>query len=401
MGRKMDYMGKYEIFDEMIEGVQVIDENWRYVYANQAVAKHAKLDQSDLVGSTMMEKFPGIEKSPLFKLLQECMKQRKADEWLNEFEFPDGTKGYFELRIRPVEDGLLILSFDISSQKRAEEIIRKSNLDLEKLVEIRTKEILDQKILIEEQTAFLKELNQTKDKFFNIIAHDLRSPLHSLQGLASLIIDGFETLSKDEIKKLSEGLRSTVENTISLTDNLIEWARIQIREFDTKKEKVDLVSLLNDVGQLYQDQARKKDISFSYSIDQTESVLGDKNQITFIIRNLVNNAIKYTKPKGIVEILTVSYGKNKIAIKVKDNGIGMSGEIKKRLLSNDFIESQDGTEGEKGTAMGLKLCMEFAKLNGGRIKIDSKPNEGSTISLILSEFESSPLENIESHQLAS
>ncbi|MEP2023026.1 MAG: ATP-binding protein [Reichenbachiella sp.] len=380
-------MRKYKIFDGMIEGVQVIDQNWYYIYANDAVAKHAKLSKSDLVGFTMMEKFPGIEKTPLFKLLEKCMQNQQADTWINEFDFPDQSKGYFELRIRPVEDGLLILSFDITAQKKADEIIRKSNEELEQLVEVRTKEILDQKILIEAQTEYLKDLNNAKDKFFNIIAHDLRSPLHSLKGLSSIMIDGIDHLSNEDIKKLSLGLQTTVDNAINLTDNLIEWARIQIQEFETRKEEVVLDDVLNSVWHLYRYQAEKKNIKLCNIKKSKVNAFGDKNQITFIVRNLLNNAIKFTPEGGMVEMEVSKTSNNRVNILVKDNGVGMSKEEIADLLTQMEKSSTTGTAGEKGTGMGLKLCFEFAKLNGGKIEVESIPNQATEFSLVLKEFQ--------------
>lgn len=393
-------MEKYKIFDGMIEGVQVIDQDWRYIYANEAVARHAKLSQSDLLGHTMMEKFPGVEKTPMFKLLKQCMQKRQAQEWVNEFGFPDGTKGYFELKIRPVDDGLLVLSFDITAQKRAHEIVRKSNEELEELVELRTKEILDQKILIEAQTEYLQDLNKAKDKFFNIIAHDLRSPLHSLKGLASIMVEGIGNLSAEDIKKLSQSLKSTVDNALNLTDNLIEWARIQIQEFETRKEEVDLEEILNDVRHLYQSQAEKKGIQLESSFDDCISVLGDKNQINFIIRNLVNNAIKFTKTGGRVRVIGSQDGEKHIGIRVEDDGIGMEKQILRKIRSEHFVESREGTSGEKGTAMGLKLCFEFAKLNDVKIQIDSEPNKGSVFSLTLKAFQSQKKKKARKRQVA-
>lgn len=379
-------MGKYQIFDEMIEGVQVIDQDWRYIYANEAVARHAKLSKNDLLGFTMMDKFPGIEKSDLFALLKDCMQKKQSSEWINEFDFPDGSKGYFELRIRPVEDGLLILSFDVTSQKRAEEIVKQSNVQLEELVEMRTKEILDQKILIEAQTEYLKELNEAKDKFFNIIAHDLRSPLHSLKGLSAMMVEGINHLSPEDIKKLSLGLQTSVDNALNLTDNLIEWATIQIQEFDTRKEKVELTAILKSIMKLYRNQAEKKNIDLVFTGEGDFSVLGDRNQINFILRNLLNNAIKFTKENGKV-ILSLSRQKNSdILVKVVDTGVGMSDDILKKIREAEFVESQDGTHGEKGTAMGLKLCFEFARLNEAKISIRSKPEKGTTFSLTMKAF---------------
>ena len=383
----------------MIEGVQVIDQEWRYIYANEAVARHAKLSKKELLGATMMEKFPGIENSDLFKVLQKCMQNHKAKEWINEFDFPDGSKGYFELRIRPVEDGLLILSFDVTDQKKAEQIVKQSNVQLENLVEVRTKELLDQKILIEAQTEYLKDLNEAKDKFFTIIAHDLRSPLHSLKGLSAMMVEGINHLSPDDIKKLSLGLQTSVENALNLTDNLIEWARIQIREFETRREELNLVEILNGVMQLYQSQAEKKKIDLSCFVEGQLVVQGDRNQINFIIRNLLNNAIKFTEENGKVHLEVSRVKNDHVCLKVSDSGVGMEESLLRKIRSTGFVESREGTNGEKGTAMGLKLCYEFAKLNEAKISASSKPGKGTTFSLLLKAFKVVEKKTVKRRQL--
>lgn len=106
--------------DHMMEGFQIIDYDFRYIYVNEAVVKQSKYSREDLMGKTMMEKYPGIEHTELFKTLVKCMKEREAINFENEFDFPDGSKGYFELRIQPVKEGLFILSMDISERKHAE-----------------------------------------------------------------------------------------------------------------------------------------------------------------------------------------------------------------------------------------------------------------------------------------
>ena len=110
----------YFIFDDMLEGVQVIDFEFRYVYVNNTVADHGRVKRKELLGKTMMEKYPGIEKTEMFQFLSKCLKEKKSQRLLNKFEFPDGQFGYFELRMQPVPEGVLILSMDVSNEKKLE-----------------------------------------------------------------------------------------------------------------------------------------------------------------------------------------------------------------------------------------------------------------------------------------
>jgi PAS domain S-box-containing protein len=120
-GELHNQKGKETTLDNLIEGVQLIGFDWRYLYVNDAVVKHSKYKKEELLGYTMMEKYPGIEKTSLFDLLTICMKERCAEFFENEFTYPDNSKGWFELRIQPVPEGLFVLSIDITERKKAEE----------------------------------------------------------------------------------------------------------------------------------------------------------------------------------------------------------------------------------------------------------------------------------------
>lgn len=130
---------KYKIFDKMIEGVQIISPEWKYLYVNETVTKHGKFSEEELLGHTMMEKYPGIEKTEMFIFLEKCMSDGAPHQMVNEFDFPDGSKGYFELRMQRIEEGVLISSFDITEVKRAEQLIKDTNRELEQKVDERTK----------------------------------------------------------------------------------------------------------------------------------------------------------------------------------------------------------------------------------------------------------------------
>src|SRR5436190_14877591 len=185
---------KHSIFDEMIEGVQIISSDWKYVYVNDTVSTHAKLSKDELVGYTMMEKYPGIENTKLFETIGRCMENGVAEQMVNEFNFPDGSLGYFELRLQRMHEGVLIFSHDVTKQKIAEQLIKRTNSELEEIIQLRTKELLKQKEIIEIQVKRLEVLNNTKDKFFSIVAHDLRTPIYSMKSFSGMLIDHIEAL---------------------------------------------------------------------------------------------------------------------------------------------------------------------------------------------------------------
>lgn len=238
------------------------------------------------------------------------------------------------------------------------------------------------RVIIESQRQRLEDLNNTKNKFFSIVAHDLKSPLNSLSSFSSLLADHAETISKAEISMMSRELKKSVENTIKLADNLITWATVQMNEFETNLEEVSVLSVFGESLMIYREVAEAKSINVHYSSKGDLFVWADKNQLTFIIRNLVNNAIKFTRPGGTVDLFAEPWGNDQVRIQVKDTGIGMSDEMKARIISSNSKTSIQGTAGEKGTGLGLMLCYEFVKLNHASIELESKDGAGTTFTLL-------------------
>lgn len=232
--------------------------------------------------------------------------------------------------------------------------------------------------VIAEQSHKLEELNATKDKFFSIVAHDLKSPLISLKSFSTLLIDHFDTLNKDEILTMSKQLSDSVDSTIKMADNLITWALVQMGDSLFNEETIKLKDITSNIFDVYQKVALEKGINVSFSVDDSLTIIGDKNQIEFVIRNLVNNAIKFTHKNGFVSLTAKSLPDGLVKISVSDSGVGISDEIKRKLFSINKIQSPNGTDGEKGTGLGLMLSYEFIKQNGGQIDIESSLGKGST-----------------------
>lgn len=230
---------------------------------------------------------------------------------------------------------------------------------------------------VEEQNIQLQSLNATKDKFFSILGHDLKSPLNSLSSFSNLLINYFDSLSKEEIQTLAKDLDKSLKNLYSLLDNLLEWARSQTGNISFKPESFDLTLVLNENKELLAAQAGNKQISIVQERTAPLSVSVHKHSITTVVRNLVSNAIKFTPAGGQIKINALENHSN-VVVSVADTGVGMSEAVIRNLFRIDSKHSTLGTANEKGTGLGLVLCKDFVEKNGGRLWVESKEGAGST-----------------------
>ena len=226
----------------------------------------------------------------------------------------------------------------------------------------------------------LNKLNATKDKLFSIVGHDLKSPMVSILNLLYLI--NSEENVCIEIKDHLSDLEKTTNSTIYLLENLLRWAQINTNGSIYNPSQVNLSKIIQEVAGITSQQASAKNISLKLEMEDGIVTKADPDMISLVVRNLVSNAIKFTNPGGEVKIL-LKPENEQISIQVKDNGVGMNQEIIQKILDSNNYASSFGTNGEKGTGLGLQLCFEFVKIHGGRIEIESKPNEGSAFSVIL------------------
>jgi len=241
---------------------------------------------------------------------------------------------------------------------------------------LKNKEIEDHQKNVESLNAELKEANNTKDKFFSIVAHDLKNPFNSLLVLSELLLDDYETLTDEERKQFIFQIKFSAKNTYSLLQNLLEWASSQSNKTSIVKEKINLGNLTGEAITLLKPIAKNKKILIKSDIPDEMIAYADRNMVSTVILNLLTNAIKFTPQKGFVEIR--SYERNNhVEVEVADSGIGISENNQKKLFRLDEKFQTDGTEKEKGTGLGLVLCKEFIEKNNGEIWVESKEGEGS------------------------
>jgi PAS domain S-box-containing protein len=222
----------------------------------------------------------------------------------------------------------------------------------------------------------LKVLNASKDKFFSIISHDLRTPFNSLLGLTEFIEQSYDEMSPKEIKDSITNIYQSSQKVYNLILNLFEWTRLESGIFEVNKSKINLKELIEEIINLYKSNTDLKKIKLTDNTSNEILVYADKYMIETVFRNLITNAIKFTYSGGTVKVNTVKKG-NYAEVTVTDNGVGISNENHKKLFRIDEQFKSDGTADEKGTGLGLILCKEFLEKNGGNISVDSKEGKGS------------------------
>lgn len=605
------------LLDNLMEGCQIIGFDWKYIYINKIAEKHNKRSNEELIGKRYMDMWPGIEETKVFKFIKDCLEKRISFKMDNEFIFPDGQIGWFELSIQPIEQGVFILSHDISERKRTEnkielerfylqeaqdigkigtweldlrsdilkwtkenykifgvkigtalnyqsfvdclhpddkdyvqkkwmegtkgkpydivhriiskgkvkwvrekaklyfdedgkvykaigvtqdismfknseieikkskksieeyifklnyilknipigisvlnqhseiifnnyglnKILRLSEKSIEHRIYINRKywnskgeeisfndfpssqvikgrkaihnseikiqledgnfiwtevsalpveisdwkvltviiDITDRKIAEEKQNKTAKELldaNATKDKFFSIIAHDLRNPFNIIMGMSELLLSRFDIYNKEKQIEFIEAINSSSKQTLSLLENLLEWSRSQTGLIKFSPEELVLEQLIDQVIGLQTQFAKKKNIKIKFNISGSPIINADKFMLRTILRNLLSNAIKFTENDGKINISVSSSNRDNI-ISIEDNGVGMN----KEQIDNLYVLSSKnvtyGTNNEKGTGLGLILCKEFIEKHNGKLTIKSEVGKGSKFEIIL------------------
>jgi signal transduction histidine kinase len=261
---------------------------------------------------------------------------------------------------------------------------KKINKYLTQQVEERTKEINYQKLEIEIQkknlentNVELQKVNSTKDKFFSIIAHDLKSPFNAILGFSRLLNEEYSSLSDENRRAFAGNIKDASEATYRLLENLLEWSRMQANKIEFKPEVIDIGNIVLETFSLLHSSAEAKNIRLSSSVMFNTTAFADENMIKTVVRNLVSNAIKFTQTDGEVKI-SVSENNDYKEMSISDNGVGISENDFKVLFHVDVSLKNRGTANESGTGLGLIICKEFIERNGGTITVKSMIGIGST-----------------------
>ncbi|MBK7105502.1 MAG: PAS domain S-box protein [Ignavibacteriae bacterium] len=382
-----------EITSVVAEGIFLIDSNRKLKFANPEFYK--------LLGYSLEELFD----TEVFKKIYNHSNKIEIDCPINKvFEREETVRIVYD-NFKTSNDEYLPVSFvstpikrngkiigcvtafhDITNRIVAEEELKRYVEELQfnkELMEDSVNESTRLNEMLWDSETRLKELNASKDKFFSIISHDLRSPFTSIIGFAEVMVEDFENLSKDEIKEFTNSIYKSSKNVQNLLENLLQWSRIQTGRIEFNPINFEVNNLINDVIALYQVNAARKKITLVNLIEKQFKVNADKFMIDTVLRNLVSNAIKFTPQGGTIKINVEDLDENTLTISVIDSGVGIKEDIIDKLFKIDSHITTKGTDKEKGTGLGLILCKEFIEKHSGKIWVESKIEQGSEFKFTL------------------
>ena len=266
--------------------------------------------------------------------------------------------------------GTITISVVYYQQKRKQQ---KVNLMLEE----KNREVLEQKTNLDDQAQKLNDLNTLKDRLISVLAHDLRAPLSTLRGLFSLLQD--ETISHEQMLDMIPGVLKKLEYTSDFLDTLLFWINSQMENFENSVKNFHIKNISAFETEAYQEQAASKGIKLIDNVPGDLVALADPNSVRIVIRNLITNAIKFSKENDIVEIIATRHNVDNLIITVSDTGTGMTEEQAGKLFKSK-VNSKTGTNNETGTGMGLLFCKDLVEKCNGKIWVTSKQGEGTKFS---------------------
>ncbi len=328
----------------------VKDPDSKYILCNDVYSRDLGIDSKDIVGKNdfdyfsreLAEKYQTDDKNVISEGIQKEFDEKYSissqEKWTHVNKVP-----YRDANDQIV--GVLGIFEDITERKlREEEILLKNDL--------------------------LQTMNAEKDKFFSIIAHDLRSPLSAFVEATQILAEEIQTMNIDEIKEITLSMKSSATNIYTLLENLLEWSRLKRDGLDFVPVKLNLKEKVNDCINVLSESARKKEIQINDSIPSEIEVCADNHMFDTIVRNLISNAIKFTRAGGKVTVEAFYNIDHLVEVKVSDSGIGMTPELKEKLFLLSEKTNRPGTEGEPSTGLGLLLCKEFIEKHGVKIWVE-------------------------------
>lgn len=364
---------KFRMLTEKLSDlILIVNKNLDIRFATPAVSRVLgysvneiqKMNLLQLVTHQEQENFANI----VYKVTEDDQQDQKTDV---EFLTKNAETKNIDCRISNMFKSLSVNGIVITGHDITERM--KMQAELDKIVSELELKNLDLNIL----NSDLNEANATKDKFFSIIAHDLKDPFSTLIGFTDLLLEDYFDFNDSERFEMVRKIYNTAENTLKLLVNLLEWSRMQRGIMKYYPEKIDFKSLLKQIIQQLEDTAVKKKIAIDVDLQNSVWVRIDKYMIATIVRNLISNAIKFTPRNGKITI-KINKLDNKYQVEVADDGIGMTKDQMDKLFKLESNTSTFGTDGERGTGLGLILCNDFVEKHDEKIWVESKVGKGST-----------------------
>ncbi len=347
-----DVIGRdYAIIKALPDILFILSEDGKFTDFKAGSNSEFPMYLSSIIGKNIWDIFPHSIAEQLYESIKDTHSSGLLKTYNFEMHNHDAEKHYEARIVKSHKNEVLMLLRDVTNQKQNEFQILKIAEDL-------------------------KQINETKDKFVSIIAHDVRTPIIALIGYAEILADDIEELQKSEIKEFASSIVEISKQTIGLLTNLLEWSRLQTGRIEFHPAPLNAYSISEDTVALLTSNAEQKNITIINNLNKETYVYADENMMQSIFNNLVTNAIKFTNRNGQI-FITSKRQDGMICFSVKDNGIGMNEDQKSMLFEMNKSFTTPGTTNEKGTGLGMILCKDFIEKHGGKIWVESKSSKGS------------------------
>ncbi len=238
-------------------------------------------------------------------------------------------------------------------------------------------------LLVRSRNRKLVEINTMKDRLFSIISHDIKNPLTSQRSVLEFMVNNIDSLPNDAIRTQCDDLLRSSGSLLDMLYNLLNWSQIESRTIRYNPIRVDLRSIVKEIEEMFYITLSKKNIKINIDIAQGTLAYGDYNMISIIIRNLINNALKYSQNDSDILLSVTDFNENLWQVTIKDYGVGISPDILPTLFKQRAVKTKSGTSGESGTGMGLIIVKQMVEMNGGEVSIESEVGKGVTVSFTL------------------
>jgi len=337
------------VFKSMHDGVILIDNEDRMVNYNNSASGMFTIN-NDMIGTDI---------NKILKMYQNLVgkiESKDNDVFFFSIKEEVGDERFIQARVMPISDkrdvkiGSAIMLYDITEQTVSQNKLRESN--------------------------------ETKDKLFSIVSHDLRGPLGNMMNLISLICEQYENMEKDDLGEILAALNGQTQSTYRLIENLLFWSKSQLGQIVKILETLPVRSIVNDVVEIMAPSLSAKSLTINIEVDEKINVYADVEMLKIVLRNLIGNSLKYCNTEGEITVIATSNGVI-TCLSVKDNGIGMDEQTLSGLFKWTSQRSMPGTNREPGSRLGLVLCKEFIEKLNGTISAESIKGEGSCFTITL------------------
>jgi PAS domain S-box-containing protein len=368
-----NFRQKEEQFKSLIESIPLlvaIIQNDRFEFINRAGSRMLEENtQRQVKGMRIAKIIPQKSRKNFNKKIKAVIHGQIESTFEEKMLRMNGCEFDVQVKlIRTTHNGspaIQMIVNDITSRKKAEEALNAIEERFQRLT-----------VNLSEKENRLKELIETKNKFFSIIAHDLRSPFSSIIEFLEILLNQYEEFNDDERKNYLSLIEDDANRTLNLLDDLLEWSKVQTGTIPFQPQQQKLLPIIDYVSKNLDSAIYLKQLKLNYAIPDEFEIFADKKMLTTIFQNLISNAIKYSNPHGIITISAHSLN-DQNEIMIADNGIGMNAETKNKLFLINHQGSTPGTANEKGSGLGLILCKDFIEKHNGKIWIESELGIGS------------------------